>query len=148
MLMGKHAIKAGMADALVRAGGQFRTITDVEGDTGIALIFFMPNADLADRVTQALRAENIGASGMYKPDQTDYHVYAHWGPILAKRSWSAEGGPWRWGAPVEYRPDMCPHTLDLLSRAVHLDVNPLLTEEDIEETVVGLNKVLRSFAAA
>jgi len=146
MLTRKHAIKAGMADALAHAGGRFRTITDVEGDTGIALIFFMPNAELADRAIQALRAENIGASGMYKPDQADYHVYAHWGPILAKRSWSAEGGPWRWGTPVEYRPDMCPQTLDLLRRAVHLDVNPLITDEDVEETIVGLNKVLRSVA--
>jgi 8-amino-3,8-dideoxy-alpha-D-manno-octulosonate transaminase len=148
MLTRKQAIKAGMADALARAGGHFRTITDVEGDTGIALIFFMPNADLADRVIRALRAENIGASGMYRPEQVDYHVYAHWGPILAKRTWSAEGGPWRWGTPVEYRPDMCPQTLDLLSRAVHLDVNPLLTEDDIEETIIGLNKVLGSVAVA
>ena len=147
MLTRKLAIKAGMADALARARGHYRTITDVEGDTGIALIFFMPSADLADRVIRALRAENIGASDMYRPEDVDYHVYAHWGPILAKRTWSAEGGPWRWGAPVEYRTDMCPHTLDLLSRAVHLDVNPLLTQEDVEETVVGLNKVLRSVAA-
>ena len=148
MLTRKLAIKAGMADALARARGHYRTITDVEGDTGIALIFFMPSADLADRVIRALRAENIGASDMYRPEDVDYNVYAHWGPILAKRTWSAEGGPWRWGAPVEYRTDMCPHTLDLLSRAVHLDVNPLLTQEDVEETVVGLNKVLRSVAAA
>jgi hypothetical protein len=34
----------------------------------------------------------------------------------------------------------------LLGRAVHLDVNPLFTEDDIAETVVGLNKVLNSLA--
>jgi dTDP-4-amino-4,6-dideoxygalactose transaminase len=148
MLTRKQAIKAGMADALTRAGGHFRAITDVEGDTGISLIFFMPNAELADRVIQSLRAENIGASGMYRPDRTDYHVYPHWGPLLAQRTWTAQGGPWRWGAPVEYRRDMCPQTLDLLGRAVHLDVNPLLDEEDVEETILGLNKVLRTVAAA
>jgi 8-amino-3,8-dideoxy-alpha-D-manno-octulosonate transaminase len=147
MLMRQQAIKAGMADALAHAGGHFRTATDVEGDTGIALIFFMPNADLADRVIQALCAENIGASGMYRPDRVDYHVYAHWGPILAQRTWSAQGGPWRWGAPVDYRPELCPQTLDLLSRAVHLNVNPLLTEEDIVETIIGLNKVLGAATA-
>ena len=64
------------------------------------------------------------------------------GPILAQRTWSAQGGPWRWGAPVSYHAEMSPRTLDLLSRAVHLDVNPLLTEEDIDETIFGLNKVL------
>jgi dTDP-4-amino-4,6-dideoxygalactose transaminase len=142
MLTHKHALKAGMADALAGSGGHFRTIADVEGDTGIALIFFMPSAELADRVVQALRAENVGASGLYRPDRTDYHVYPHWGPILAQRTWSAQGGPWRWGAPLRYHAEMSPRTLDLLSRAVHLDVNPLLTEEDIDETISGLNKVL------
>ncbi len=146
MLTRKLAIKAGMSDALARAGGHYRTITDIEGDTGIALIFYMPTAQMADWVIRALSAENIGASDMYRPEDVDYHVYAHWGPILAKRTWSAEGGPWRWGAPVNYSPDMCPRTLELLSRAVHLNVNPLLTEQDIEETIIGLNKVLRSVA--
>jgi dTDP-4-amino-4,6-dideoxygalactose transaminase len=146
MLTRKIALKDGMSDALSRAGGRFRTVNDIEGDTGIALVFFMPTVEVADRVIQALRAENIGADDMYRPEDVDYHVYAQWGPILAKRTWSAEGGPWRWGAPVDYSPDMCPRTLDLLSRAVHLNVNPLFTEQDIEETIVGLNKVLRSIA--
>jgi 8-amino-3,8-dideoxy-alpha-D-manno-octulosonate transaminase len=143
MLTRKQALKAGMADALARAGGSFRTVTDVEGDTGIGLIFFMPSAELADRVIAALRAEQIGAGGMYRPDQIDYHIYPHWGPIMAQRSWSAQGGPWQWGAPVSYHDDMCPRTLDLLRRAIHLDVNPLFTEQDVAETIHGLNKVLR-----
>ena len=137
-----------MADSLARAGGYFRTITDVEGDTGIALIFFLPTAELADWAIDALRAENIGASGLYGPNRVDYHVYAHWEPILSQRTWSAQGGPWRWGTPVEYDRDMCPRTLDLLSRAVHLNVNPLLTDQDIDETIVGLNKVLMAAGAA
>jgi hypothetical protein len=41
---------------------------------------------------------------------------------------------------------MCPRTLELLGRAVHLDVNPLLGMDEIDETVAGLNKVLRSAA--
>jgi len=36
--------------------------------------------------------------------------------------------------------------LDLLGRAIHLDVNPLLTNEDVEETVEGLNRVLNAYA--
>jgi 8-amino-3,8-dideoxy-alpha-D-manno-octulosonate transaminase len=142
----KRALKEGMADALARAGGQFRTLADPAGDTGIALIFFMPTVDLAQRAIQALKAEQIGASALYDPDRVDYHVYAHWAPILAQRPWSAQGGPWRWGEPVNYTADMCPRSLDLLGRAVHLNVNPLFTDEDIEETVTGLNKVLRALA--
>src|SRR5262249_4501246 len=142
----KRALKEGMADALASAGGQFRVISDPEGDTGIALIFFMPTVDLAQRAIRALKAENISASALYEPDRIDYHVYAHWAPILAQRAWSAQGGPWRWGDPVTYTPDMCPSTLDQLGRAVHLNVNPLFTDQDIAETIVGLNKVLRAMA--
>jgi 8-amino-3,8-dideoxy-alpha-D-manno-octulosonate transaminase len=142
----KRVLKDGMADALARAGGKFRHLSDPAGDAGIALIFFMPTVDLARRAIRALKAENIGASALYDPDHVDYHVYAHWAPILAQRSWAPRGGPWRWGEPVTYSPDMCPHTLDLLGRAVHLNVNPLFTDEDIAETIVGLNKVLKALA--
>ena len=144
----KRVVKEGMADVLARAGGHFRAMTDPAGDTSIALIFFMPTAKLAQRVSQALNAENVGAAGMYHPDRIDYHVYAHWAPIMGKRTWTPQGGPWRWGAPVEYSRAMCPRTLDLLSRAVHLDVNPLLSGNDVEETIIGLNKVLRSVGGA
>ena len=47
---------------------------------------------------------------------------------------------------MNYTADMCPRTLDLLSRAVHLNVNPLFTDDDIAETVAGLNKVLTALA--
>jgi dTDP-4-amino-4,6-dideoxygalactose transaminase len=142
----QRALKEGMADALSRAGGQFRLLADAAGEAAIALIFFMPTVDLAQRAIQALKAENISASALYEPDRVDYHVYAHWAPILAQRSWAPQGGPWRWGEPVTYSPDMCPRTLDLLGRAVHLNVNPLFTDDDIAETVAGLNKVLHALA--
>jgi hypothetical protein len=41
---------------------------------------------------------------------------------------------------------MCPRSLDLLGRAVHLNVSPLLTNEDVEETIEGLNRVLHVMA--
>jgi 8-amino-3,8-dideoxy-alpha-D-manno-octulosonate transaminase len=142
----KRVLKEGMAEALAKAGGQFRTLADPAGDAGIALIFFMPTVELARRAIQTLKAEQIGASALYEPDRVDYHVYAHWAPILAQRSWAARGGPWRWGDPVTYGPEMCPRSLDLLGRAVHLNVNPLFTDDDIAETVAGLNKVLKALA--
>ena len=41
---------------------------------------------------------------------------------------------------------MCPRSLELLGRAVHLDVNPQYTNEDVEEMVEGLNRVLEALA--
>jgi hypothetical protein len=84
---------------------------------------------------------------MYHPDRSDYHIYKYWTPIMEQRTWTPDGGPWRWARrDIRYTADMCPRTLDLLGRAVHMDVNPLLTNEDIEETIEGLNKVLDALA--
>ncbi len=143
----KRMLKAGIEDVTRRKGISFRELADPEGDTAIATVFFMDSAAQADAVSQALRAENIGAGTLYRPEGIDYHVYANWLPIINRRTWTNAGGPWRWAQrEIEYRPDMCPRSLDLLARAVHLNVSPLLTNEDVEETVEGLNRVLEVMA--
>lgn len=139
----QQMIKAGMAEIAHRKGITFRASTDPAGDAGICTIFFMESPEKAGEVVKALRAENIGASRLYQRDQLDYHVYAHWVPILEQRAWSTGGNPWQWAKrDIHYWHDMCPRSLDLLGRAVHLDCSPLLTNEDVEETIEGLNKVL------
>ncbi len=139
----KEMMKAGMAEIAQRKGITFRTMNDPEGDAAIALVFFMENADSAQKVAKALNAENIGASTLYSPDSLDYHVYAHWVPIMEQRTWTPDGGPWRSAKrEITYEHNMCPRSLDLLGRAVHLNVSPLLTNEDVEETIEGLNRVL------
>jgi len=139
----KHMLKAGMVDMAKRKGITFREIVDEAGDTAIALIFFAEDMAAAGRIAEGLRAENIGAGTLYHPEKQDYHVYAHWTPILEQRTWSPTGGPWRDARrPIQYTKEMCPRTLDLLGRAIHLNVSPLLTNEDIEETLEGVNRVL------
>jgi len=139
----KRMLKAGIEGIAQRKGVAFQEITDPEGDAAVAFIFFVDSPVTAERVSEALRAENIGAGVLYHPDRLDYHVYVHWVPIINQRTWTPEGGPWRWARrEIRYSADMCPRTLDLLGRAVHLDVSPLLTNEDVEETVEGVNRVL------
>lgn len=143
----KAMLKAGMADIAEQKGITFRVENDPEGDTAICMVFFVENPMVAANVAEALRAEQIGASVLYHPDRPDQHIYAHWEPILQKRAWSAGGDPWRWAQrPIEYDPAMCPRSLELLGRAIHLNISPLLTNEDVEETVEGLNKVLHALA--
>ena len=143
----KRMLKAGIEEVTGRKGIRFRQLADPDGDTAIAMIFFMDSAAQAETVSEALQAENIGAGPLYRPQGIDYHVYAHWLPILNQRAWTEAGGPWRWAQrEIEYRPDMCPRSLNLLGRAVHLNVSPLMTNEDVEETVEGLNRVLEEMA--
>ena len=143
----KAMLKAGIGAVAESKGVTFRELTDPEGDTGIALVMYIENAEKAENVAQALRAENIGAGAMYAPDRGDYHVYQHWLPLMEQRTWTEKGGPWRWAQrEIKYSPDMCPRTLDLLGRAVHMDVSPLLSNQDVEEMVDGVNRVLGALA--
>ena len=147
MRVRKQMIKNGMAGIAERKGITFREITDPAGDAAVCMIFFMDTPEMAGKVVEALRAENIGAGRLYQRDRIDYHVYAHWVPIMEQRAWSSGGSPWQWAKrEIHYAHDMCPRSLDLLGRAVHLDCSPLLTNEDVEETIEGLNKVLEAIA--
>jgi dTDP-4-amino-4,6-dideoxygalactose transaminase len=139
----KRMLKEGIAPALAARGFRFRQLADAVGDAAIALIFFVDRPETAHWAAKALKAENINASVLYSPDRSDYHIYPHWAPIMNQKTWTPDGGPWRWAQrPIEYTPDMCPRSLDLLGRAVHLDISPLLTNEDVEEMIDGITRVM------
>jgi dTDP-4-amino-4,6-dideoxygalactose transaminase len=143
----KRMLRAGIAGVARQKGIEVHESADPAGDAAVALVFFVDSPAAAGRVAEALRAENIGAGVLYHPERLDYHIYRHWLPIMAQRTWSPEGGPWRQARrEVRYSDDMCPRSLDLLGRAVHLNISPLLTNDDVEETVEGLNKVLHALA--
>lgn len=140
----KARIIAGTADICKAKGFAPRPSHDEAGDVGVCLVYLMPTVKASDDMVAALRAENIGASKMYLPNVEDYHVYVHWGPIMNKRTANRLGCPWTcpyYQGQIEYRKDECPRTLDLLGRAVHIDISPLLTDEDIDLAIEGIIKV-------
>ncbi len=142
MRVRKALIKNGIADLAATKSVSFRHLHDESGDTGLALIMFMPDEESAGRVTAALQAENVNCSRLYTQDSTDQHVYASWNSVLNKKQWSEQGGPWTWAArDVEYSRDMCPRTLDLLTRAVQIHIAPVLSNAEVEENLEGLTKV-------
>ena len=146
MRRNKEKIKKGISDI---EGIEFRDVPDPEGDTGVCLMFFLPTAEKARQFAEALRAENIDGPGYgthvaYIPGKPDWHVYPYWSPLLKKRTFTDEGCPFTcpyYKGKIEYSEDMCPKTLDLLSRTVHMDVSPLLTEEDIDTIIEGFHTV-------
>jgi hypothetical protein len=141
----KQMLKESIAATAQKKGVQFRRINDAQGDASLALILLMPDAPAADRFGKALHAEGMGGWQLFKPDDSDYHVYYHWAPIMNQRSWSPAGGPWiHHPRKVTYTPDMCPRSLDLLGRAVNLDISPELTNTQLEEMAEAINKVLES----
>lgn len=143
MKVRKNLIKSGISDLATRKSISFRHLNDEAGDTALALIMFLPEQSDATRVTRALQAENVNCNQLYSDDSTDQHVYASWNSVLDKKQWSDQGGPWSWASrDIQYDRDMCPDTLDLLTRAVQIHVAPTLSNVEIEETLEGLTKVL------
>jgi len=143
MRLRKNMIKESVGGLMKQKGVEFRRLNDADGDAALAIIFFLPEASRAEPVVEALNAENLPSMVMYDPDSVDYHVYSHWSPIMNKRTWTPGGGPWvNHPRKVEYQVDMCPRTLDLLSRAVHIDVSPDLTNSNVEEISDALTRVL------
>ena len=106
-----------------------------EGDAGIALIAFAENAAQAADAVDALNAEGVLAMQIYSPAVPDLHIYPFWAPVLA--ALEAAGAD----------PPDCPRTLDLVERAIHVDVSPLCEEQDLDEIAFAFEKVAKQVLA-
>ena len=143
----KEMLLAGINSTAADKGVTFRDVPDPEGDSAITLAMFVETPAKAQSVAHALNAENISAGVLYRPERQDIHVYAHWLPVLSKRTWTETGGPWRWARrDIAYSPDMCQRSLDILARSVVLNVDPYMSNSDVEETIDGVTKVLDALA--
>jgi dTDP-4-amino-4,6-dideoxygalactose transaminase len=131
-----------IAEVAASRGIALRANHDEPGDTGIALILLCPKAATAARLVTALRRSGLEAEVLFDPGVVDLHAAPHWRPILEGRSWSARG-PWTEQAgEYHYGPERWARSVDRLSRAVHLDVSPDLTDEQVERTGAALREAL------
>lgn len=133
-----HAqLEGTVQDAFESKGIRLRVKNDSEGGTGIAFIFFLPEAKQARRVVSTLFDDGVPASSLYRDvpnDIVDLHAAPNWAPLIERRTWTSGDGPWKGHArDVSYDPEMWPATMDLLRRAVHVDVSPDLKREQAEQ---------------
>ena len=128
-----------------RAGLQLQTSHDPEGEAAYTFTFYAPSPGLAAKVREALAAEGLGAGGGYSDQIRDWHVYSYWEQVLERKTATAEGCPFSCplykGTLPDYGPDMCPQTLDWLSRAVRLGIDGGWTDNDCEKIATAINKV-------
>jgi dTDP-4-amino-4,6-dideoxygalactose transaminase len=91
-----------------------------------------PHHDEADAVGLALtfddpaKARAFGAlRGARRLIDTGRHVYANWQSVLAKRAHHPRLDPHAWAhRTVDYTPDSCPATLDILARSCTVELAP------------------------
>ena len=146
MRIRKNMVKESIQETVKRKGIQFRHLHDPAGDASLCMVLLLPESSLAQKVNAALSAEGLSNWLLYRPDVVDYHIYAHWTPIMNQRSWTSQGNAWKnHPRKVEYTREMCQRSLDILSRAVHIDISPDLTNSNLEEISDALNKVLNAF---
>ncbi|KKT07623.1 MAG: Glutamine-scyllo-inositol transaminase [Parcubacteria group bacterium GW2011_GWA2_43_17] len=129
-------------------GLSFRRLADEAGDTGICLVMFLPDADVTQKALPALKAEGVPCGGIYDSKVRDWHTYNYWEHILQYKSVAADKLPWS-GVPKnelpKYTKDMCPKTLELLSRAILIDIDYNFGDEECNKISTAINKVLNVY---
>ncbi len=110
---------------------------DIEGDCGTTAAFWFESEELARRFAASV--------GGVLPIDTGKHVYTHWTPVLEKRgAFHPLMNPYNMPANKtlnhNYAKDMCPKTLDILSRTVYVGVNPDRTADDVEKLAAACRK--------
>ncbi|MBN2210253.1 MAG: DegT/DnrJ/EryC1/StrS family aminotransferase, partial [Sedimentisphaerales bacterium] len=149
-IVSKHkTAKKKIKDAIEKFKGlTFRRLADEAGDTGICLILFLPDVGTTQKALPALKAEGVPAGGVYDSKVRDWHIYNYWEHILQLKSVAGDRLPWS-GVPErelpKYSKDMCPRSLDLLSKAILIDIDYNLRDEDCAKIARAINKVLRVY---
>lgn len=106
---------------------KFIPSNDLEGCCATSLTLQFDTAEEAERITKAARLGTI-------PINTGKHVYTAWDCILNKRGAAHPlFNPFNFEANkyVEYDPNCCANSLEILKKAAHIDLNPDWTEENI-----------------
>lgn len=127
-------------------GLDFREVNDEEGDVSICLVLYLPKPESAREFGEALHAEGVEAGTIYDRSVPDWHIYTHWKMLMEKMMPSEKGCPFNCpmtprGKEIEYTEDMCPNTLGWLSRTIHIDIPPQLTDEDCNQIAAATLKV-------
>jgi dTDP-4-amino-4,6-dideoxygalactose transaminase len=141
--------KARFVDALADTGLKLLPNNDPEGDCATVLALSFPSEKEARRYMSLLASEGVDSE---TPIDSDRHIYSNWDPILARRgsyhpALNAFARPENAASEVEYSEDMCPRTLDLLSRAVFIDLHPDSTAAAVRKKIDGCKRAADGLAA-
>lgn len=130
-------------DCLMKAlSGRYRFIAsnDPEGDCATTLAFWFDTPEEAVAFSGKCMAAGYWPT---RPIETGKHVYSNWTPIMQKHgALHPAMDPFKMEANRElnhnYSTDMCRRSLDYLSRAVYLGVDPDATETELDKMIGAL----------
>ncbi|MCU0523132.1 MAG: DegT/DnrJ/EryC1/StrS family aminotransferase, partial [Anaerolineae bacterium] len=137
MLTEKRAI----IDGLNGAGPfTFNPIHDVEGDCGTTVALLFDSESTMRRFLDGAHAAGVSAD---TPIDSGRHVYTNWEPIFDQQgSHNPAFDAYKLAPePVTYTKDMCPRTLDVLSRTAYLHTDPTRSREDLDAMIETVRRV-------
>lgn len=123
---------------------QLQRIPDPAGDVSYSLVFYLPTVAQAQRFSSELQQEGIPNGTIDNNGFADRHIYKNWTYVMNKVAISDKDNPWtneHYKGHVEYAPDMCPRTLDWLSRAISVSLHQSMTDEDADDLIEAVRKV-------
>lgn len=131
---------------------QLRRILDPQGDTGCFLITTYPDADTAQRINTALRAEGIVTSpqGISNIVMTEWGLHLYYNNISLVKQGSVDGRGFPWelaenaGLGGHYGKGTCPRADSLFARSILLPIPSCLTRRDEDDIIGAFEKVLRA----
>ena len=121
---------------------KFIPSNDIEGDCGTTLAVQFDCEEAARRFATA-----EGIRGVL-PIDTGKHVYRRWTPIIEKKgAFHSLMDPFKMEANQDiipdYREDMCPETLQRLSKVVYINVTPDDTCEKLDEKIKQIKNAIK-----
>jgi len=118
-------------------------VDDPEGDCGFSLSLIAKDAEAAKGLAGLMGGQGLHIGSVYnEAGFPDRHIYKYWEAIIEKHSPTPAGYPWNdpgYHGNVEYSRDMCPGTLDILSRCLRFTININMTEVNMEEVAQVIN---------
>ncbi|MCQ6562147.1 DegT/DnrJ/EryC1/StrS family aminotransferase [Paenibacillus mendelii] len=123
---------------------QLQSIPDPQGDVSYSLIFYLPTIEQSKKFSALLSHEGIPNGTIDNNGFADRHIYKNWTYVMEKRGASVHDNPWNcasYKGNVEYSADMCPTTINLLSRAIAIGLHQNMTEEDCDDVITAIRKV-------
>lgn len=112
-----------------------------DGASYVSLTVYLPNAAAAIQAEKECREHKVPGTRLYQ----GLPIYAY--PFVLQKLTSHPSGcpftcPLYKGPAIDYRMGMCPKAEDLISRALFIQVSPLLTDVDIDYIVSHLKQIL------
>ena len=116
-----------------------------DGASYVSLTVYLPDAESTVQAVKECREHKVPGTRLYQ----GLPIYAY--PFVLQKLTSHSSGcpftcPLYKGPAIEYRMGMCPKAEDLISRALFIQVSPLLTNADIDYIVSHLKQILEKLS--